>query len=56
MQEIWIDYLNAIDAKALALSNDEILDAVTKALDAQGRGETVIDRLGVFCKIVVQFN
>ena len=43
MQEIWIDYLNAIDAKALALSNDEILDAVTKALDAQGRGETVIE-------------
>ncbi|KAA6475690.1 ornithine cyclodeaminase family protein [Agrobacterium rhizogenes] len=43
MQEIWIDYLNAIDAKALALTNDEILGAVSKALDAQGRGETVIE-------------
>ena len=43
MQEIWIDYLNALDAKALALSNDEILSAVEKALDAQGRGETVIE-------------
>lgn len=43
MQEIWIDYLNALDAKALALSNDEILAAVEKALDAQGRGETVIE-------------
>jgi ornithine cyclodeaminase len=43
MQEIWIDYLNALDAKALALTNDEILDAVSKALDAQGRGETVIE-------------
>ncbi|MFC7396898.1 ornithine cyclodeaminase family protein [Chelatococcus sp. GCM10030263] len=43
MQEIWIDYLNALDAKALALSNDEILGAVEKALDAQGRGETVIE-------------
>lgn len=43
MQEIWIDYLNALDAEALALSNDEILVAVEKALDAQGRGETVIE-------------
>ncbi|MGO4124950.1 ornithine cyclodeaminase family protein [Inquilinus sp. YAF38] len=43
MQEIWIDYLNALDAEALALSNDEILAAVEKALDAQGRGETVIE-------------
>ncbi|WP_011582287.1 MULTISPECIES: ornithine cyclodeaminase family protein [Chelativorans] len=43
MQEIWIDYLNALDAKALALSNDEILNAVSKALEAQGRGETVIE-------------
>ena len=43
MQEIWIDYLNALDAKALALSNDEILAAVSKALEAQGRGETVIE-------------
>ncbi len=43
MQEIWIDYLNAIDTKALALTNDEILDAVSRRSDAQGRGETVIE-------------
>lgn len=43
MQEIWIDYLNALDAKALDLGNDEILDAVSTALAAQGRGETVIE-------------
>lgn len=43
MQEIWIDYLNAIDAKALALTDGEILDAVEKALADQGRGETVIE-------------
>ena len=43
MQEIWIDYLNALDAKALALTNDEILAAVRKRCDAQGRGETVIE-------------
>ncbi|KGM35167.1 ornithine cyclodeaminase family protein [Inquilinus limosus] len=43
MQEIWIDYLNALDAKALALGDDEILAAVEKALEAQGLGETVIE-------------
>lgn len=43
MQEIWIDYLNALDAKALALGDDEILAAVETALEAQGRGETVIE-------------
>jgi alanine dehydrogenase len=43
MQEIWIDYLNALDAKALELTNDEILGAVSMALDAQGRGETVVE-------------
>lgn len=43
MQEIWVDYLNAIDTNALALTNDEILAAVSAALAAQGRGETVIE-------------
>ncbi|WP_121066423.1 ornithine cyclodeaminase family protein [Chachezhania antarctica] len=43
MDEIWIDYLNAPDVEALALSNDEILDAVETCLAAQGRGETVIE-------------
>lgn len=43
MPEIWIDYLNAIDADALALTNDEILAAVEQALAAQGRGEAVIE-------------
>ena len=43
MPEIWIDYLNAIDADALALTNEEILAAVEQALAAQGRGETVIE-------------
>jgi ornithine cyclodeaminase len=43
MQEIWIDYLNAIDVAALELTNDEILAAVSTALEAQGHGETVIE-------------
>ncbi|MEC5317539.1 ornithine cyclodeaminase family protein [Brenneria populi subsp. brevivirga] len=43
MQEIWIDYLNASDVRALDLTNDEILAAVAGALEAQGRGDTVIE-------------
>jgi alanine dehydrogenase len=43
MPEIWIDYLNALDADALALTNDEILAAVEEALAAQGRDEAVIE-------------
>jgi ornithine cyclodeaminase len=43
MPEIWIDYLNAIDAEALSLTNEEILTAVEQALAAQGRGEAVIE-------------
>jgi ornithine cyclodeaminase len=43
MPEIWIDYLNAIDADALSLTNEEILGAVEEALAAQGRGEAVIE-------------
>ena len=43
MPEIWIDYLNAIDADALALTNEEILAAVEQALAAQGRNQAVIE-------------
>lgn len=43
MAEIWIDYLNAFDVDALALTNEEILTAVEQALSAQGRGEAVIE-------------
>lgn len=43
MTEIWMDYLNALDVEALALTNDEILDAIETCLAAQGRGETVIE-------------
>lgn len=43
MPEIWIDYLNAMDADALAMTNEEILAAVEQALAAQGRGEAVIE-------------
>ena len=43
MQEIWIDYINGPDVEKLALTNDEILEAVETALSAQGRGETVIE-------------
>ena len=43
MEEIWIDYLNAPDVAALALTEAEILAAVEGALAAQGRGETVVE-------------
>jgi ornithine cyclodeaminase len=41
--EIYLTYLNGPDIAALALSDDEILDAVEGGLLAQGRGETVIE-------------
>jgi alanine dehydrogenase len=43
MDEIWIDYLNGPDVERLALTDDEILDAIESSLAAQGRGETVIE-------------
>ncbi len=43
MQQLNLTYINGPDITALALSNDEILDAVESALHAQGRGETVIE-------------
>jgi alanine dehydrogenase len=38
-----ITYLNARDVEQLALTDDEIIDAVESALAAQGRRETVIE-------------
>lgn len=43
MPSIDITYLNGPDVERLALSDDEILEAVGGALAAQGRGETVIE-------------
>jgi len=43
MAEIWIDYLNAFDVDALALTDEEILAAVEQALAAQGRNEAVVE-------------
>ena len=42
-QELFIDYLNAPDVAALALTDNEIIAAVEHGLDAQGRGTTVIE-------------
>jgi alanine dehydrogenase len=41
--ELYLDYLNAPDVAALALTDGEILAAVEAGLAAQGRGETVIE-------------
>lgn len=41
--ELFIDYLNGPDVAALALTNDEILEAVAGGLAAQGNGQTVIE-------------
>ncbi|MEK1887839.1 MAG: ornithine cyclodeaminase family protein [Phyllobacterium sp.] len=43
MTPIYIDYLNALDIEALALTNTEILVAIETSLAAQGNGETVIE-------------
>jgi ornithine cyclodeaminase len=40
---LYLTYLNALDVEALALSDDEILQAIEAALAAQGRAETVIE-------------
>src|SRR5262249_7700837 len=40
---LYLTYLNALDVEALALADDEILQAIEAALAAQGRGETVIE-------------
>ena len=41
--ELYLDYLNAPDVAALALTDNEIIEAVEAGLAAQGRGETVIE-------------
>jgi ornithine cyclodeaminase len=41
--ELHVDYLNAPDVAALGLTDAEIIAAVEAGLDAQGRGQTVIE-------------
>jgi ornithine cyclodeaminase len=41
--EIHFTYLNGLDVDRLAMTDDEILDAVEGGLKAQGEGETVIE-------------
>ena len=43
MRPIYISFLNGLDIAALAMTDDEILDAIETSLAAQGRGETVIE-------------
>ncbi|MCP5373481.1 MAG: ornithine cyclodeaminase family protein [Hyphomicrobiales bacterium] len=43
MQRIDVTYLNRDDVAALALTDDEIINAVEEALRAQGLGQTVIE-------------
>ena len=43
MRPLYLTYLNALDVAALALTDDEILDAIEAGLAAQGRKETVIE-------------
>jgi alanine dehydrogenase len=43
MPPLYLTYLNALDAKALALSDDEILAAIEQGLAAHGRRETVVE-------------
>jgi alanine dehydrogenase len=43
MHPLHIVYLNGPDVKRLALTDKEILEAVERGLDAQGRGEVVIE-------------
>lgn len=40
---IYVTYLNGLDVAELKLSDDEILAAIESSLDAQGRGQTVIE-------------
>ena len=43
MKPIYIDYLNALDIEALAMTDAEIIGAVETGLVAQGNGQTVIE-------------
>ena len=41
--EVYIDFINKFDVDKVALTNDEILNAIEDSLKMQGRGETVIE-------------
>ena len=41
--EVFVDFLNGPDIASLALTDDEVLAAVERGLELQGRGETVIE-------------
>ena len=43
MKPIHITYLNGPDIETLALTDDEILQAIESSLASQGRGECVIE-------------
>jgi ornithine cyclodeaminase len=43
MTPIYVTFLNGLDIEALAITDDEILQAIETSLAAQGRGETVIE-------------
>jgi ornithine cyclodeaminase len=43
MPEIYLHYLNHLDVQALALTDQEILEAIEGGLRAQGSGQTVIE-------------
>jgi ornithine cyclodeaminase len=43
MSELFLTYLNGPDIERLALTDDEILEAIEVSLGAQGRGQTVIE-------------
>lgn len=43
MAEIFLHYLNHADIQALAMTDDEIVAAVARGLDAQGRGKATIE-------------
>lgn len=43
MKAIYIDYINALDIEALAMTDAEIINAVESGLIAQGNGQTVIE-------------
>ena len=43
MHPIYVTYLNGLDIEALAITDEEILQAIETSLAAQGRGETVIE-------------
>ena len=41
--EVYIDFINKFDVDKVALTNDEILNAIEDSLKMQGRGETEIE-------------